>query len=1343
MVTVQGGPIASLSPGASDSSTFTATYTITQADINNGSFTNSATANANSPAGPVSDVSDDPTNPNPGPSDPTITGLPQNPEISITKEANVPANATIGDDIVYTIIVSNTGNVTITNIDVSDSNAVPANFSIPSLDPGQSVTFTAIHTITLADMNNGSVSNTATASGDDPTGNPVTGTSDDPTTIDPLDPTVTTLNQVAELTTHLDDNDPSSPTNPSTYFSGDNINYTLLVENTGNVSISNVLPPSGYTSVMSGGVNIGDTNGDGVLDPGEVWQYTGSHTLTQSEIDAGSYTSQVDVNGEDPNGNNVNDTSNDPQTTPDNDPTTTYFDLTSEISIDKVDTLPGTVAVGEDITYTITVHNNGNTTLSNVTVTDPNATNLTYVGGDSNGNNMLEPSETWTYTAIHTITQSDMDAGEVINQASVSSNNPSGDPVEDEDSDDTDTGEPDDPTVTDLHSYQDPDLETIKTVLNYTDNGLSGDSAGDVITYEITVENTGNVTLSNISISDNLITNAGGTVNYVSGDLDSDGLLDVGETWVYHADYTVTQSDIDFGRVSNTAVAHGTDTNGNPVSDVSDSNPGLGTPEDPTVTTFVQNPQLEVTKVDVLPSNVAVGEYITYTIVVTNTGNVTLSNINVTDTNATMNGVGSSPLLLPGDSVTFTAVHLITQEDMDNGFVDNQATAGAEDPNGNTVEDLSDDTDDATDQDTEGDGEPDDITHTDLSPYQQTGIAVTLDDNVQTTPSNPFNYNVGDIINYTAELTNTGNVSVVPTTPAGYTPVEQGGFNVGDTDQDGELDPGETWVYTTTHTVTQSDIDAGQVIDQVTFNGTAVNGSSVSDLSDDPQDPTTTTDDETITYIAQTPALSVTKVGTFNDANGNGLADVGEVITYDIVVTNTGNVTISNIAVTDPNATITGGSPITSLAPGASSTVTAEHVLTQSDIDAGHVENQASAEGDDPSGDPVSAISDDPSTLPTNDPTITGLPVHAELQMTKTGEFTDANGDGYAQPGELITYTFEVSNAGNQTISNVSIDDSFLTAPGATYVSGDTNANNMLDVGEVWIFTGVHALTQSDIDAGEVDNQATVMGEDPAGNTLTDLSDDPNDPTDYDDEGDNEPDDITTTDVPQHPELSLLKEGHFNDENGNGLADVGETISYTFTVTNVGNVTLTDIMVDDALPGIVVSGSPIILAPGDSDNTTFTAVYTITKSDIDNGSVVNSAVVTGEDPQGDPVSDVSDDPSDSTDVDPNGDGNPDDPTVIETLGLVITTIFTPNGDGVNDVWALPGIANFKHNTVKIYNRWGNIVYEADHYIGDWDGHSNGRMTVSAEKLLPIGTYFYVIDLGTGHEPFTGYLYLNR
>ena len=200
----------------------------------------------------------------------------------------------------------------------------------------------------------------------------------------------------------------------------------------------------------------------------------------------------------------------------------------------------------------------------------------------------------------------------------------------------------------------------------------------------------------------------------------------------------------------------------------------------------------------------------------------------------------------------------------------------------------------------------------------------------------------GDIITYTITVENTGTIALtnIEVTDKGVTFV---GSNLIPS-----LAVGATAEITATYAINQNDIDAGQYSNQASALGDSPNGpNDVSDtLSDDPDDLTTNTEDPTITPLTSSHSLSVIKYET-----GRSVV-VGEFITYDIVVINTGNVTVSNIDVTDANATILAGSPILSLAPGLSATVTAEHEITQADIDAGFVENTASAIGDSPSGTP-------------------------------------------------------------------------------------------------------------------------------------------------------------------------------------------------------------------------------------------------------------------------------------------------------------------------------------------------------------------------------------------------------
>ena len=83
---------------------------------------------------------------------------------------------------------------------------------------------------------------------------------------------------------------------------------------------------------------------------------------------------------------------------------------------------------------------------------------------------------------------------------------------------------------------------------------------------------------------------------------------------------------------------------------------------------------------------------------------------------------------------------------------------------------------------------------------------------------------------------------------------------------------------------------------------------------------------------------------------------------------------------------------------------------------------------------------------------------------------------------------------------------------------------------------------------------------------------------------------------------------------------------------------------------------------------------------------------------------------------------------IENCEIIVPTAITPNGDGNNDDWNLQGIDNmYPNNVVKIFNRWGNLLFESPvgNYDGNrWDGTFKGNM-------LPVGSYFYIIDFNDG------------
>ena len=86
--------------------------------------------------------------------------------------------------------------------------------------------------------------------------------------------------------------------------------------------------------------------------------------------------------------------------------------------------------------------------------------------------------------------------------------------------------------------------------------------------------------------------------------------------------------------------------------------------------------------------------------------------------------------------------------------------------------------------------------------------------------------------------------------------------------------------------------------------------------------------------------------------------------------------------------------------------------------------------------------------------------------------------------------------------------------------------------------------------------------------------------------------------------------------------------------------------------------------------------------------------------------------------------------------IAIPNAFTPNGDGINDVWHIDALVYFPDCKLSVFNRYGSIVFQSHGYPQPWDGTENG-------KPLPVGTYYYIISLKGDNKPLSGSLTIIR
>ncbi|KLT63578.1 hypothetical protein, partial [Pedobacter sp. BMA] len=873
----------------------TAAHTLTQSDVDAGTYNNTATVTGKTPAGAdVTDVSGT-TETNDTPTVATITPA---GSVTLVKTINGSVPMVVGGALNYNLVIKNTGNVTLNNLVVTDANAIVTGSPVSTLAPGASVTLGAAHTLTQGDVDAGTYSNTATVTGKTPAGSDVTDVSGTTETNDT--PTLATITPVGAVTLVKTVNG-SVPTAV-----GGALNYNLVIKNIGNVTLTNLVITDVNAIVTGSPVSS--------LDPGTSVTLTASHTLTQADIDAGTYSNTATVTGQTPAGADVTDVSG---TTETND-TPTVATITPAGAVTLVKTVNGTVPnkTGEVLSYNLVVKNTGNVTLTNLMVTDANA----IVTGSPVST--LAPRASVTLTASHTLTQGDVDAGTYSNTATVTGKTPAGADVTDV-SGTTETN--DTPTVATITPAGSVTL--MKTI-----NGSVPTVVGGVLNYNLIIKNTGNVTITNLVVTD---ANAVVTGSPVS-------TLAPGASVTLGAAHTLTQVDVDAGNYTNTATVTGKTPAGSDVTDVSGTTETNDTPTLATIT-----PAGSVTLVKTINGSIptVVGGVLNYDLIIKNTGNVTLINLVITDANAVLTGSPVSSLA-PGAILTLTAVHTLTQADIDAGAYSNTASVTGKTPAGADVTDVS------------GTTETNDTpTVAMITSAGAVTLVKTINGSVPTA--------VGGVLNYNLTIKNTGNVTLNNLVVTDVNAIVTGS-------PVSSLAPGTSVTLTASHTLTQADIDAGTYSNTATVTGQRPAGLDVTDVSG------TTEANDTPTVATITPAGSVTLIKTIN---GSVPTVVGGVLNYNLIIKNTGNVTLTNLVVTDANAVVT-GSPVSSLAPGASVTLTAAHTLTQGDVDAGTYSNTATVTGKTPAGLDVIDVS---GTTETNDtPTVATITPAGAVTLVKS-----------------------------------------------------------------------------------------------------------------------------------------------------------------------------------------------------------------------------------------------------------------------------------------------------------------------------------------------------------------------
>ena len=1005
--------------------------------------------------------------------------------------------------------------------------------------------------------------------------------SDDPDTAESGDPTRTPAAGDPQLAASKDDalatdNDSDGVPSP-----GDVVRYTITLENTGNgaatgVVLNDLVPAN--TAIVAGSVSASAgtilTEDPVEVDLGEV-AAGASVAVTFDVTIANPFPLGVDdiVNQGTVNSDQLPAVlTDDPDVGGDADPTVTMVAAAPLLLAEKVDALAsdvdgdGTSSPGDEIGYTVTFKNLGNTAATGVQFVDLIPAHTTLVAGSvttSAGTvDFEDPVEVSVgqlavgdevTIAFRVLVANPIPAGvtEIVNQGAVGA-----DDLDDVLSDDPDVGGDADSTVTPITAA--PVLTVEKTDTLFTDpGGDTSASPGDELLYRVEITNSGNTGATAVRLTDTVPANTTlvvGTVRTSQGTVVTEdpvevdlGQIDAGNAAT--VTFRVTVDDpfpTEVTEVSNQATVESAE-----LAPVPSDDPDTPAVADPTSTPVFITPEISVDDVTVTEGDTGTVDAV-FTL--------------------TLSRASNRPVTVAYQTAAGTAT-ADTDYQRVSGDV---AFAAGETSQTVTVPVLSDLLDEPTETFTVELSGADGGTLADAS-----GLGTILDNDpapaISIAGATVTEGDPGDTVEAVFTVTLSA-VSALDVT-VDYQTVDGDAVAGSDyqTTAGALLIPAGGQTATVVVAIVADDIQEAEetfsVVLTAPVNAVLATAAALGTIVDD-----------------DVPELTVMKTDSLaSDTNGDGEANPGDTVRYQIVLSNPGSGLLSGVelsdtipaqtalvagSVTTSQGTVTSTDPVAvsvgDLAPGASATVSFEvAILGPIPLGLEQIENQAVVS----SAELGDVVSDDPDTAAAADPTVTPIVGNPELVASKGDTLEiDVDDDGQVSPGDQVRYTIRIDNIGDGAATGIVLrdlldDNVSLVAGSVSTTLGVVLSEDPIDV-EIGVLTGgapaagasatvtfdVEIVNPFPLGLDRIVNQGTVTSDQlPAV-----LTDDP------EMGGDSDP---TVTLVVAMPRLVAEKTDALAlDADGDGVTSPGDTLAYTVTVGNLGNTAATGVELVDLIP---------------------------------------------------------------------------------------------------------------------------------------------------------------------------------